>query len=112
MFCDYSSLNELWQRIKRQVNSGKLGAINAKCSTQMKDVTSKRHKGGVVEVFTTEAESDIDEVGKKLIGFCRSDIRYKTNEATAKQQYREFGVEQTTCKILQWNDGHPRYLGH
>ena len=102
-------LDETWHTIRKAVDSGELGATGAKCSTA-KDNPLKYPRNsnkGVICVYTSE--ETMDEVGFKLIHMVKQDIRYKTDEATLKGEYKVTGYKKVTVKTIFWNNGEPGF---
>ena len=104
VFRPVSQIDETWEKIRRQVESGELGATGAKVSTMMGNPTAK-NPSKVICVYTTK--EDMDEVGLKLIQVVQNIIRYKTDQATLAGEYSWSTKGKVTCRTLEWNGGNP-----
>ena len=105
VFRPVAEIDEMWEKIRKPVESGELGATGAKVSTVFKHPSMMKYKDKVICVYTTQ--EDMDEVGLKLIQVVQDTIRYKTNEATQAGRYSWSVNDKISCRTLQWNGGNP-----
>ena len=106
VFRPVSKIDEMWEKIRKLVESGGLGATGAKVSTMMENPTAK-DPSKVICVYTTK--EDVDEVGLKLIQVVQNTIRYKTDKATLEGKYSWSKKGKVTCRTLEWNGGNPTF---
>ena len=109
VFKHITVIDKHWENIRRAVESGELGAEQAKVSTMADDdgPTDGDREMGVICVYTTK--ETMDDVGMKLIQLVKQTIRYKTNEATLSGRYTCRGDGKVTCRTLSWNNGRPKF---
>ena len=111
VFKRFDKLDETWHTIRKAVESGELGATDAKSSTAMeksgRQGSSASSRMGVICVYTSEEA--MDEVGLKLVYIVKQDIRYKTDEATRQGVYSSTGHKGIALKTIYWNDGEPSF---
>ena len=112
IFRSLKDIDEMWHKVRIEVESGVLidSVLRASCSTMLYNPTM----GGpgpltsaVIIVHTTE--DNANKVGYVLIAIAGHDIKYKTDEASAKREYSWTGEHnQSVClKTLYWNNGNP-----
>ena len=107
VFKHKSRIDETWEKIRKVVESGELGATGAKTSTMKYNPNATSPDTKVICVYTTA--EDMDEVGLKLIHIVCQTIRYKTDEATISGKYTCHGSGKVTCRTLEWNKGNPTF---
>ena len=112
LFRNFEDLNNTWCVVRDEIESGRLGAVGAKCSTRRYDPESYGagpKTSGRISVFTKE--NHCIDVGMKLIQLrgVQHDIKYKTNEATQSRNYAHNPTnEDSFCsKYIYWNMGDP-----
>ena len=109
VFKHITVIDKHWENIRRAVESGELGAEQAKVSTMAADgpTSGGDREMGVICVYTTK--ETMDDVGMKLIQLVKQTIRYKTDEATLSGRYTCLGHGKVTCRTLSWNNGRPKF---
>ncbi|MGA2139018.1 MAG: putative phosphothreonine lyase domain-containing protein [Verrucomicrobiia bacterium] len=93
IFVPSDAVDEVWQKIKRAVEEGKLGNT-AKVSTAKPNPNSADSSRHVICVYTCDAsdEADVRQIRLSLrdLGIT-SKIPYKTDDATLQGKYRKSG---------------------
>lgn len=93
IFVPSDIVDEVWQKIKRAVEEGKLGST-AKVSTAKPNPISPDSSRHVICVYTYDAddEADIQQIRSSLrqLGVTNK-IPYKTDDATFQGKYRKSG---------------------
>ena len=107
VFRHVSKIDEMWEKIRKLVESGELGATGAKVATMKKNLNAADPNHKVICVYTTK--EDVDEVGLKLIQVVQNTIKYKTDEATLAGKYSWSEKGKVTCRTLEWNWGEPKF---
>ncbi|KAI6647876.1 hypothetical protein LOD99_8463 [Oopsacas minuta] len=103
VFKHKSKMDELWEEVSKEVESGYLLATGAKVSTMKPNPNATNPEQLVICVYTTL--EDIDEVGMRLVNLVKQTIRYKSDEATLAGVYSNRGYKKTTIKTITWKDG-------
>lgn len=115
LFRNFEDLNNTWCVVRDEIESGRLGAIRAICSTLRYDPESYGagpKTSGRISVFTKE-DNCID-VGMRLINLevVHHDIKYKTNKATQNRNYAHSPTTEDpfSSKYMYWNKGNPVWI--
>ena len=103
IFKNIAEIDQVWEEVKKQVESGDLLATGAKVSTMKDNPNAQNPDQKVICVYTTY--EDIDEVGMKLVQVVRQTIRYKSDEATLAGLYANRGCKKVTMRTINWKDG-------
>ena len=107
VFKHMSCIDQVWEKIRKAVASGELGATGSKVSTMRDNPNASNPAIKVICVYTTK--ETMDDVGMKLIQLVKQTIRYKTDEATLSGRYTCRGDGKVTCRTLSWNNGCPKF---
>ena len=115
IFRSYAAIDEMWHKVRTEVESGVLteSVLGASTTTMLYNPTMGGpgpSTSAVICVHTTE--DNADSVGYILITIAQHNIKYKTEEASAKREYSWTGEEnKSVCvKTLYWNDGKPSFV--
>ncbi len=109
VFKDLDKLDETWAHIRTAIREQKLAScVEAKSSTVMYNPSSAPgpKTNGVICVYTKD--SDVDDIGHKLIEIVQQNITYKLDSVTRMGLYSHQGMKVST-KTLYWNDGKPSF---
>ena len=114
IFRSFADIDETWHKVRIEVESGALidSVLGASCTTLLYNPTMGGPgpcTSGVMCVHTTE--DNADSVGHALITIAQHDIKYKTEEASAKREYSWTGENKSVClKTIFWNNGNPSFV--
>lgn len=93
IFMSSDSVDEVWQKIKRAIEEGKLGST-AKVSTASPTPNARDSPRHVicVYIYDTDDEADVQQIRSSLrqLGVTNK-ISYKTDDATLQCKYRKSG---------------------
>lgn len=112
VFKHYDLIDETWEKIKAAMSTDSLGGCPQAKSSTLRYNPSGSGPGpttnAVICVYT--GESNMDDIGFKLIELVRQNICYKTDAATRSRKYSYIGgTGRIASKTLYWNEGKPSF---
>lgn len=114
VFKHFDEIDSTWEKIRTAVlNNALSGCVAASCSTKLYNPTAcgpGPRTVGVACVFTDAHNAD--EVGFKLVGMVRQDIKYKLDKDSRDYKYVHVGAGRVSVKTIYWNEGSPSFISN